>query len=210
MPPKKSACVSSTADRAKDRARKRLETEEKDAKDALAKAIEKERLRAEEEVKKFKNSVRDYPYEVRVEAAAVVARSANNKFTQAQLADRYLIGETSLKKKIKTMKKNDDKARQNAIISGVAAVEVLPLESGLSVEADNEAHLEYIGTRAQVARAVHDKKKIVDELKSKHTSLRVEKRQVLFVFDFYFHVPDFDFICREKKQIWRLKLRRES
>lgn len=209
MPPKKTA-VSSTADRAKAREKKRRQAEVAAENEAIASAINRQRLIAEAEEKAFKKSIQEYPYDVRVEAAAHAYRSADNKFTQAQLADRHVIGATSLKKKIKASKKNDAKARQDAIISGVAAAEVIFRGSVLDVEASNEAHLEYISTRAKAAKAVHEKKKVVDELKAQRTSVRAEKRKVLFVFDLYSHFPDFHFICRERKQTWRLKMRRES
>lgn len=178
MPPKKRSCVSSTADRAKERDRKRREAEVVAEKQAVASAIEEQRVRAEEERLKFKEDIMKYPYDVRVEAAAYAYRCDTNKFTQSELADRHTVGQTSLKKKIKSLKKNDDKAHQDAMISGVAAAGALLRGSVLNVEADNEAHLEYISARAEAAKDVHEKRKKVEELKANRTSLRAEKRKV--------------------------------
>ncbi len=175
-------------------------------KQAVASAIEEQRLIAEAEEKEFKKSIQQYPYELRVEAAVHAYRSADNKFTQAQLADRHVIGITSFKNKLASGKKNDAKARQDAIISGVAAAEFIFRGSVLDVEATNEAHLEYISTRAQAAKEVHEKKKIVDELKAQRTSARAEKRKVLFVFDSYFlSCPRFSFYLQRKEADMALK-----
>ena len=162
-------------------------------------------MAAEKERKVFKTNILQYPYDIRLEAAAVAYRSADNKFTQAQLADRHVIGITSLKNKIAALKKNDNKARQDAMVAGVAVAEVLMQGSVLNLEATNEAHLSYIETRAQAAKAVHEKQKAVDELKRNRTSVRVEKRKVLFVFDFHFHVPEFLFFLQRKETDAQLK-----
>ena len=106
MPPKKRTIGSTPAERAKERERKRKDAADAAEKQAMASAIEEQRLAAEKEEKEFRKRIQPYPYDVRVEAAAQVALSANNKFTQAQLADRHVVGQTSLKKKIKVLKKN--------------------------------------------------------------------------------------------------------
>ena len=141
MTKQKRTCVTSTAERLKDRDRKRREVEEKAEKEAIASEIEVQRLAAEKERKDFKTNILQYPYDIRLEAAAVAYRSADNNFTQAQLANRHVIGITSLKNKIAALKKNDIKARQDAMVAGVAVAEVLMQGSVLNLEATNEAHL---------------------------------------------------------------------
>lgn len=193
MPPKKRACVGTTGDRAKDRDRKRKEAEVIAENVAIAAAIEAQRSRAEKELKDFKTRIGQYPYDLRVEAAAQAYRSDDNTFTQQQLADRHIIGITSLKSKIAALKKNDAKVRQDAAVSGAAAVQVLTRGLVLDLEADNEAHLSYRETRAQVAKAVHEKKQKVQELKSERTSIRVQKQQVLICFLYLLSCPRFSF-----------------
>ena len=210
MPPKKSSCVGTTADRAKDRDRKRKEAEGIAENEAIAAAIEAQRSLAAKELKDFKERIVKFPYDLRVEAAAQAYRSGDNTFTQQQLAARHVIGITSLKNKIAALKKNEVKVRQDAALTGAAAVQVISRGLVLDLEADNEAHLAYVETRAQAAKAVHEKKQKVEELKAERTSIRAQKQQVLFVFYIYFDGPDFHFIFREKNKMHSLKMRREN
>jgi hypothetical protein len=210
MPPKKRTIGSTPAERAKERERKRKDAADAAEKQAMASAIEEQRLAAEKEEKEFRKRIQPYPYDVRVEAAAQVALSANNKFTQAQLADRHVVGQTSLKKKIKVLKKNADKAHQDAMIAGVAAAGALLRGSTLNVEADNEAHLTYLNTRSQVASRVHETKNKVADLKASQPSAKAAKRQVRFCLSFMFQIfilfaakrkRQGDSICGERTEI---------
>ncbi len=199
MPPKKRGAVCCVADRAKERDRKRKDRHEKEEKAAVAHAIEEERVRAEKEKLKFKEGIVLYPYDLRVEAAAHAYRCGTNKFTQAELADRHVVGQTSLKAKIKDLKKKHAKDLQDAMLSGVVASEVVVRECTLNLEADNEAHLAFLATRAQVQKDVHEKQQQVAELKAKRTSVRKEKRNVRCLF-IRFRFRDFHFFAEKRNR----------
>jgi len=191
-----------------------LEQEIQEKKASDAKAIEDARVRKQEELKEFKERMKGFDYDIRVQFAAVAYLEDRNELTYKQVADRHTVGETSLKKKVAALRLQSKKDAQDALLQGSVAVD--PAAAGgcacvrplLSVEAENEAYLTYQAERKSAALLLEAKKQEVAKMKGELGSVRKEKKKVL-----HFPPPqcsDMTFFRREKKIQPRSNKARES
>jgi hypothetical protein len=125
MPPK-SKSVGSRKERAKDRDRK--------AEQAVILSQEKAKLQAEVRAKKliqtFKDKIRAFPIECRVQWAANAYTAPGNQLTQKDIADQHVIGLTSLKNAIDALQQQEKQKGLDAALLSLQRLQASTTNSG--------------------------------------------------------------------------------